>query len=166
MAPRYEFTTTWRVTGAITEVADVLADPLDLPRWWPSVYLSATELAPPGPTGVGRRVRLHTRGWLPYTLRWDSRGGAHQLPARVRDRATGDFDGSGEWTFTARGAEVDVRFDWRINANKPLLRYLSFAFRPVFAANHRWAMRQGEASLRRELERRRQVAGGEGSGRE
>jgi len=27
--------------------------------------------------------------------------------------------------------------------------------RPAFSANHRWAMRQGQVSLRRELERRR-----------
>ena len=161
---RYEFTTEWRVTAAVEEVADVLGDPLDLPRWWPSVYLSAAELAPPGPTGVGRRVRLHTRGWLPYTLRWDLEVMRTDYPRGFAITATGDFEGSGVWTFTPRGADVDVRFDWRIVANKPLLRYLSFVFRPAFAANHRWAMRQGETSLRREIERRHQVAGGGGFG--
>lgn len=37
----------------------------------------------------------------------------------------------------------------------PLLRTLSFAFKPVFSANHRWAMQRGEKSLRLELVRRR-----------
>ncbi len=36
-----------------------------------------------------------------------------------------------------------------------LLRNLSFLVKPVFEANHRWAMAQGEASLKLELARRR-----------
>jgi len=35
-----------------------------------------------------------------------------------------------------------------------MLRYGSFVFKPIFAANHRWAMAKGEESLRLELERR------------
>jgi hypothetical protein len=31
------------------------------------------------------------------------------------------------------------------------LRYGSFLFKPIFAANHRWAMARGEESLKREL---------------
>ena len=42
----------------------------------------------------------------------------------------------------------------RIRAEKPLLRYLSFLLKPVFSANHRWAMARGEESLRAELGRR------------
>jgi len=30
--------------------------------------------------------------------------------------------------------------DWRIRAEKPLLRYRSFLVKPVFGANHRWVM--------------------------
>jgi hypothetical protein len=50
---------------------------------------------------------------------------------------------------------VDITYDWRIQAEKPLLRNLSFLLRPAFEANHRWAMAQGEESLRLELARRR-----------
>jgi hypothetical protein len=51
---------------------------------------------------------------------------------------------------------VNVTYDWRVKAEKPLLRYISFLLKPVFAANHRWAMRQGEQSLQRELARLRE----------
>lgn len=44
---------------------------------------------------------------------------------------------------------------WRVSAAKPLLRYLSFLLKPVFAANHRWAMKKGEESLRIEIARRK-----------
>ena len=36
---------------------------------------------------------------------------------------------------------VNIIYDWRIRANKPLLRYLSFIMKPIFSANHHWAMR-------------------------
>jgi hypothetical protein len=52
------------------------------------------------------------------------------------------------------GAEVIITYDWKIRADKPLLRYLSFMMKPFFAANHRWAMRKGLESLRLELARR------------
>ena len=70
MSHQYQFLTRWRVEGTCGEVADVLGDPLALARWWPSVYLEVKELQPPDARGLGRRVRLHTKGWLPYTLRW------------------------------------------------------------------------------------------------
>jgi hypothetical protein len=59
------------------------------------------------------------------------------------------------WRFEQNGPSVDITYDWRIRAEKPLLRTLSPVLRPLFDANHRWAMRQGETSLRLELERRR-----------
>ena len=71
MSNQYEFLTRWRVEGTCGEVADVLSDALDLPRWWPSVYLHVEELTPADANGLGRRVRLHTKGWLPYTLIWE-----------------------------------------------------------------------------------------------
>jgi len=59
------------------------------------------------------------------------------------------------WTLQQHGEFVDVTYDWRIVAEKPLLRYGSFALRPFFAANHRWAMARGHESLALELRRRR-----------
>ncbi len=44
---------------------------------------------------------------------------------------------------------------WQVRADKPLLRRLSWLLRPVFAANHNWAMARGEESLKLELARRR-----------
>jgi len=48
-----------------------------------------------------------------------------------------------------------ITYDWRISAEKPLLKNLWFVLKPVFEANHRWAMALGEESLRLELARRR-----------
>jgi hypothetical protein len=155
MNTEYHFVTRWRVAATCGEVADILGDPLMLPRWWPSVYLAVTELRPGGAGGVGRRARLHTKGWLPYTLTWDLEVVNSRYPHGFEIVAGGDFEGRGIWTFEPDGDFVDVTYDWRLRAEKPLLRNLTFLFRPLFEANHRWAMRQGEISLRLELERRR-----------
>ena len=60
-ATSYRFVTEWDLVGTAREVADVLSDPLELPRWWPSVYLAVAELTPGGEGGVGRRMLLLTK---------------------------------------------------------------------------------------------------------
>ncbi len=150
----YHFITQWRVEGTCEEISAVLDDETDLVRWWPSVYLGVEQLAPGGPGGVGKVVRLSTKGWLPYTLHWQFRVTESRQPHGWTLEATGDFDGRGIWTFTQDGPFVDVTYDWRIRADKPLLRYLSFLLKPIFSANHHWAMAKGEESLKLELARR------------
>ena len=154
-ANEYHFITRWRVEGTCGEIADVLDDPVALERWWPSVYLRVEELAPANPRGIGRRARLLTKGWLPYTLRWELETVEQRYPHGFSLVASGDFEGRGVWTFEQDGPFVDIVYDWRISAEKPLLRSLSFLLKPLFEANHRWAMAQGEESLRLELARRR-----------
>jgi hypothetical protein len=151
----YHFLSRWRVAGTVGEVSDVLGDPMELTRWWPAVYLDAEELARPDSRGVGRRVRLLTKGWLPYTLRWEFVVSESLYPNGFTLDASGDFIGRGVWTFAQDGPFVDIVYDWRIRAEKPLLKSLSGILRPLFEANHRWAMRQGEESLDLELRRRR-----------
>jgi hypothetical protein len=118
------------------------------------VYLEVVELRPPNASGTGRRVRLLTKGKLPYKLRWEFEVVESRFPHGFTIAATGDFEGTGTWTVVQNGRLVDVTFDWRIRAEKPLLRWLSFVFKPIFEANHRWAMARGEECLVRELARR------------
>lgn len=146
MNHQYQFVTMWRVEALCGEVADILGDPLALPRWWPAVYLGAEETAPGDTHGLGRRVGLHTKGWLPYTLRWELELVESNYPSGFAIVARGDLDGRGVWTFEQDGRFTNVRYDWRLRTEKPLLRNFSFLLKPLFAANHRWAMAQGEES--------------------
>jgi hypothetical protein len=156
MAAEYHFVTRWNIHGTTKEVAEVLGDPMALARWWPSVYLEVRELEPGDPVShVGRVIDLYTKGWLPYTLRWRFKVTESRDVDGFTLVAEGDFVGTGMWTFEQRGEFVDVVYDWRIRADKPLLRYGSPIFRPIFGANHRWAMARGEESLNLELRRRR-----------
>ncbi len=155
----YHFLTKWRLQASPEEVAAVLSDALDLPRWWPSVYLEVRIVWEGESDGTGRVVDLWTKGWLPYTLRWRFTTLRNDGAGGIALRADGDFVGGGTWTFVKDGDHVNAYYDWRIRAEKPLLRRLTWLMRPAFSANHRWAMRKGEESMRLELARRRLPAG-------
>ena len=163
MGNDYHFVTEWRVAGTVDEVKDILGDDdaQAVTRWWPSVYLTIVQLVEGGEGGVGKELDLYTKGWLPYTLRWTLRVTEPLTNAGYALAATGDLEGTGRWTFEQDGPEVVITYDWRIHATKPLLRRLGWLLRPAFSANHHWAMRRGEESLRLEMRRRRQ--GQEGS---
>jgi hypothetical protein len=136
----------------MAEVHDIVSQPLEYPRWWPSVYLNAREMTLPG--NARRRVEFHTRGMLPYTLIWEA-AVTERIPEKIVIEASGDLDGRGIWSFAQDGDFVDVTFTWDVDVNKPLLRLMTPMLRPIFEANHRWSMEQGEASLREELIRYR-----------
>lgn len=156
----YHFVTTWRIRGTIEEVAQIITDGEHLARWWPSVYLDVRELEPGDERGIGKVIDLHTKGWLPYTLRWRLRVAEIHADGFTL-AASGDFAGHGIWTFQQDGPEAVVAYDWQIRAEKPLLRSLTPILRPIFSANHHWAMQQGRRSLELELARRRATSAAE-----
>jgi hypothetical protein len=149
----YHFITHWRVQSTIQEVSEIINDASDLARWWPSVYLDVTVLEPGDERGLGKVVNLYTKGWLPYTLRWSFRVTDIRWNGFTLE-AWGDFDGRGIWTFQQDGSWVNMTYDWKILAEKPLLKYFSFIMKPIFSANHGWAMAKGEESLKLEIARR------------
>jgi hypothetical protein len=156
------FVTHWRVAGTVEEVTAVFRRGADLPRWWPAVYLDAREIDPGDERGLGCVTQLRSKGWLPYTLRWRSTAVEVRHPHGFTIEATGDFVGRGVWAFAQEGEWVDLTYDWRVRTNRPLLRHGGLLLGPLYAWNHRWAMRTGEESLRLELLRRRATGRGRG----
>jgi uncharacterized protein YndB with AHSA1/START domain len=150
---QYHFITRWRLESPPERVFELIRKPLDFPRWWGSVYLEVEQIEPGDKDSVGARASLHTKGRLPYTLRWNSEVTACRPPEYLALRATGDFEGRGVWTLRRDARFTDVTFDWELTAEKPLLRYLSFLLRPLFEWNHQWAMEQGRIGFERELKR-------------
>jgi hypothetical protein len=156
-APVYRYVNHWRVRGPIDEVAAVLRDAEAYPRWWPSVYLavepftdgpaSATPRALAGVPAVRDRVRRARR--------------RRAAAARFSVEAEGEMQGRGDWQLSADGEWVDIVYRWQVTGNKMLWRTTSWALRPLFEANHDWAMQRGEESLRLELARRRATSDAE-----
>lgn len=152
---QYHFITHWRVTATCEEVYKTLEDIDALSAWWPSVYLDVKVLEKGQPGGIGKVVSLFTKGWLPYTLRWRFKVTQTSFPTGFALDAYGDLAGNGVWTFEQQDNDCLITYDWKIDAEKPLLRYGSFLLKPIFKANHYWAMGKGEESLKLELLRRR-----------
>lgn len=150
----YHFVTHWRVQSTLLEVNEILSDGPGLPRWWPAVYMDVKILEPGGEYGLGRVVSLFTKGWLPYTLRWQFKITETNALNGFRLDALGDFVGRGIWTFEQDDNFVNVTYDWKIYAEKGILKTLGFIMKPIFSQNHLWAMRMGGESLKLELQRR------------
>jgi polyketide cyclase/dehydrase/lipid transport protein len=146
----YVFVTLWRVPGNVDRAYRVLVDVENYPRWWSEVYLRVEPLTPLRKT-IGDRVRLLTGGKLPYKIRWQSEIVQANPPHDFMIRATGDFDGRGIWAFKQQGNDVVLTFDWRLRAQKRLIRTLPWLFKPLFRWNHRWAMARGQEGLSHEM---------------
>jgi hypothetical protein len=157
----YHFITAWRIPATPDEISTVLGDAPALARWWPSVYLAVDEVSPGDERGLGKVVDLYTKGFLPYTLRWQFSVTASDPPWGFSIEARGDFVGRGIWTLRQDvgpaepgGPLTIVTYDWLVIAEKGILKRLSLVMKPIFKANHHWAMARGEESLKIELARR------------
>ena len=151
----YRFVDSWRVQSTLDEVYAVMTRGDEFARWWPGIYLDSRVIERGDANGLGGTVEFLSQGGrLLYTLRWTAHTFAINRPYGFTLSAGGDFVGTGRWTFAQDGDWVDMTFEWNIRAENALLRYGSFFMKPILAANHRFAMRVGERSLRLELARR------------
>ena len=150
----YQFRTEWTIPGDIEDVSAILEDIEAFPRWCPTVYLAIDMVDRGDAEGVGKHVKVLSKGKLPYKLRWAFTVIQSRKPNGFTIEATGDFVGTGVWTLIQEGSNVKVVYDWRIRADKALVRVLSPFLKPVFRQNHLWAMRQTELGLLEELTRR------------
>lgn len=150
----YQFRTEWYVTAPREVLFDILREAAEFPRWWPEVYLKATSTRSGRSDHIGDRVELLTKGRLPYHLRWTAEVLDLERPEMIEITASGDFVGRGIWHLESQGEQTYITFDWRIRADKPLLRWFSPLLKPIFEWNHRWAMSKGLPRLRQEAARR------------
>ena len=144
MASEYVFLDQWDVDAPQEEVFNALADASTYPLWWKPVYI---EVEADGPPGVGCKSEQHFKGRLPYTLRTTSEIVRYEPPRELEVSVVGDLTGRGAWTLTGNEEKVHVRFDWRVIADRPLLRYLTPVLRPVFRWNHNWSVKRAIEGL-------------------
>jgi uncharacterized protein YndB with AHSA1/START domain len=144
MARDYVFLDEWDVDAPAEAVFEALADARTYPDWWRPVYIAVEA---DGPAEVGRVSQQHFKGRLPYTLRTRSTITGMETPRKLEVSVVGVLTGHGTWTLTPRDGGVHVRFDWRVIADRPLLRYLTPVLRPLFRWNHNWSVRRAIEGL-------------------
>jgi uncharacterized protein YndB with AHSA1/START domain len=145
MAAEYVFIDEWDVRAPQEAVFEALADARSYPQWWTPVYIEVTSDDEPR---VGAVAQTLFKGRLPYRLRVRSEIVRYEPPREFEIVATGDLSGRGVWTLTPNDdGSVHVRFDWRVNADRMLLRVLTPVLRPLFRANHNYAISRARAGL-------------------
>lgn len=142
---QYRFIDRWLVPAPIGDVYEVIGEQLQYPRWWDKVFLSVT--GDEGPPRRGRRASIVSRGFLPYKLRWETEIVDVEPPRGFRFTMKGDFVGSGDWTLEEADGGTRATLDFRPAVEKPFVKQLTPVLRPLFRANHRWAMRRGQEGI-------------------
>jgi uncharacterized protein YndB with AHSA1/START domain len=125
-------------------VFEALADARTYPHWWTPVYIEVTADGPPAAGAVSHQ---RFKGRLPYVLKMNSEIVRMDRPREFAIRVDGDLSGRGVWSLTPQDGRVHVRFDWRVSADRALLRILTPVLRPIFRRNHSYAIRRAMAGL-------------------
>jgi uncharacterized protein YndB with AHSA1/START domain len=144
MAREYVFVDEWDVEAPQERVFDALADARTYPEWWTPIY---KECEAEGPPEVGRVSTQRFSAKLPYTLETRSKVVGMDRPNTLEVDVEGDLRGHGKWTLTPSDGKVHVRFDWRVFADRALLRYLTPVLRPLFRWNHNEAIKAAMKNL-------------------
>jgi uncharacterized protein YndB with AHSA1/START domain len=144
VAREYVFVDEWDVDAPIEAVFAAVADASTYPEWWKPVYRSVVTR---GEVGVGQTSDHYFKGKLPYTLRLRAEMTEYEPPRRFAVKTDGDLSGTGVWTFEEHGGKTNVRWDWTVFADKPLLRVLTPVLRPLFRSNHNWAVARAREGL-------------------
>jgi uncharacterized protein YndB with AHSA1/START domain len=144
VAREYVFIDEWDVDAPHEAVFDALADARTYPDWWRPVYLAVSS---DGAPAVGRVSHQEFKGRLPYHLKTRSEIVRLEPPREFEVNVVGDLTGKGIWTLTPTERGVHIRFDWRVLADRPLLRYLTPILRPVFRWNHNWSIQRAIEGL-------------------
>jgi len=141
----YEFVDEWDVAAPPEAVFDALADARSYPRWWRPVHIDVE--ADDGPPAVGHVSRQHFKGRLPYHLHTRTTAVRLERPRLLDLAVDGDLRGRGIWTLTPAERGTHVRFDWRVHADRWLLRALTPLLRPALRWNHNWAIARAQEGL-------------------
>jgi quercetin dioxygenase-like cupin family protein/uncharacterized protein YndB with AHSA1/START domain len=134
----YVFVDEWDVSASPGATFAALSDARSYPDWWRPVYI---DVDAEGPPELGKVSRQHFKGRLPYHLHTRSKTVRLEPPHVIAADVDGDLRGHGEWTLTPLpGDRTHVRFDWRVHADRRLLRALTPVLRPALRWNHNWAI--------------------------
>ena len=144
MASEYVFIDEWDVDAPQEAVYEALADARTYPEWWTPVYIAVDA---DGPAEVGCASKQEFKGQLPYHLNTVSTIVRAEPPREFEVDVVGDLRGRGVWTLTPRDGSTHVHFDWRVFADRRLLRVLTPVLRPVFRWNHNWSIQRAIEGL-------------------
>lgn len=148
--PHFDLVSHWRLAASVDRVWAALAAPEGWPLWWPNVRAVRT-LRAGGTDGLGSVRRIEWAGALPYRVVIEVEAVEALRHERLRGRSRGDLQGEGIWLLRGEGEVTDVTYVWRVQLQRPWMRWLAPLLAPLFRWNHDRVMQQGCAGLARHL---------------
>jgi hypothetical protein len=127
----------------------------EYPRWWGQVYKKIEKLQDAPPDMAGSKYRVTVGGFLPYSLTLENEITFVDRPNRIDFVAFGDLQGKGTWLFKPVADGTEITFDWRVAANKVIIRALSFLLKPLFRANHVYCIKRANEGIRYDLQQQK-----------
>jgi hypothetical protein len=127
----------------------------EYPRWWGKVYKKIIKLKDAPPDEAGAKYRITVGGFLPYTLTIENEVTHIDRPYLIRFNADGDLQGKGVWSFRELEEGTAITFDWRVAANKRIIRLFSFLLKPLFKANHHYCVVKAKEGMENDLQLKR-----------
>ena len=121
------------------------------PLWWGRVYKRIEKLNAIPDNKPGVRYAITISGFLPYRLSITNEVIYSRKPDIIQFEAMGDLRGRGTWYFAECEGGTEITFDWRVVANKAVLRLISFLLKPLFRANHHFCIVEAEKGIRKDL---------------
>lgn len=156
---RFHFVDHWKIVGTAEEAAGIFIRYDDAHKWWRSNFLKTEVVSEGDGDGVGRIVRIITKGFLPYCLRLMVGIVAVEHYSRYAIEFRGELKGRAIARIEQKGDEVEIEFESFLEPSKDIIRRAPRFIDPLFVSNHCHAMVNGEVSLQREIYKRRREAG-------
>lgn len=129
----------------------------DYPRWWGKVYKKITKLKDAPQDQPGAKYSIMVGGFLPYVLKIENEVTYIDRPYLIRFTADGDLQGKGVWSFREVEGGTEITFDWRVAANKKIIRWFSFLLKPLFRANHHYCVVKAKEGIEKDLVTQQQL---------
>lgn len=148
----YDFVTHWEFAAPLARVWQCLMRPEEWPNWWRGVQQVETLKPGRDEWGLGAVRRYTWRSRLPYRLTFIMETTLVSPMNRIEGHATGELEGFGCWQLSHSAGITQVRYDWRVVANKWWMIWLAPVARPLFEWNHDVVMEWGREGLTKRIE--------------
>lgn len=152
----FDMTTEWKFRVEPEELTEIVLDPERLDQWCSNVFLKGDVIERGRPDGLGMKMHLHAKGWLPFSFDFFA-----EITELVRHKSmiitlTGDFEGVGESSTEPIGdGFCNSEMRWKVDVNQPHIKPLIKFLKPIGRLNHDWAVRRVCMQLQKEIDRRR-----------
>lgn len=146
----------WQLETRPDELTAIVLDTTCYPKWCARILMNC-EIVNEGATdGLGLSLRVHTKGWLPYSFLFTATIIDLVPHQRMTVAVSGDFVGYGFIEIDRTDDQhCDLNINWLVDVQHPQLKPLVWLLYPVMKRNHIWAVNWVKRMFQAEVYRRR-----------